>query len=218
MTIWRWAALAGLGVLAIATGFGMIPGIEACGLPGEPILEFEFVRSTADVLSRFPEHCRNVHLEAQENGLWLDALAFIPTYSAFLILTLIGLEREGGFAERLAGPAILLVLAAACADQFEGTQLFGILGHLPGTQEIIDRLTPAVYLKFALLSVATFAIGAFHLNRASWRKLPGAFIALASIGSLYGLFFDRGTMGLANLLGWSAVLIANIAMSFRKTA
>lgn len=216
MTIWRWATLAGLAVLAIATGFGMIPGIHACGLPGEPILEFEFVRSTADVLSRFPDHCRNVHLEAQENGLWLDALGFIPTYSAFLILTLIGLKREGGYAERLAGPAILLVLVAACSDQFEGAQLFGILGSFPGTQEIIDRLTPAVYLKFALLSVATFTIGAFHLHQASWRKLLGAFIALASIGSLYGLFYDRGAMGLANLIGWSAILVANIMLSFRK--
>lgn len=218
MTIWRWAALAGLGVLAIATGFGMIPGIKACGLPGEPILEFEFVRSTADVLSRFPDHCRDIHLEAQENGLWLDALGFIPTYSAFLILTLIGLKREGGVAARFAGLAILLVLVAACSDQFEGAQLFSILGNFPGTQEIIDRLTPAVYLKFALLAVATFAVGAFHLYQESWRKMAGALIAFASLGSLYGLFFDRGTMGLANLIGWTAILVANIVLSFRRTA
>ena len=118
MTIWRWAVLAGLLAMAISVGFGQIPGIHACNLHGDAILNFEFVKTPADVASLFPENCRVEHVAAQRHGLWLDSLGFIPAYTTFLILSLVGLQTEGsGFGRRIAGTGVVLTLIAALIDQ-----------------------------------------------------------------------------------------------------
>lgn len=219
MTIWRWAALVGLVAMAIAIGFGRIPGIDACGLSGDPILDFEFVKSPAEVAALFPGNCRAVHVTAQRQGLWLDAMGFIPAYSAFLILSLIALRHErSAVALRLSGIGIVLTLVAALCDQFEGIQLFRLLGDLPGTQSTIDLLMPAVRTKFGLLAVVVTLAGWLHLQQPGWRKLAGALIALAGLWSLAGLFVERSWLMQGSALAWLALLATNIALAVRKQA
>lgn len=218
MTLWRWAAVAALGIFACAWGFGAIPGINACGVGGDPILAFEFVTKPADVAALFPDHCRYEHAEAQAIGLWFDGLVFIPVYSAFLILNLLALKREGGtLAAKLPQWGILAVIAAAAADQFEGLQLFRLLETLPGTQGVIDLLMPAVRGKFALLSLVAIAVAALHFaSPALWRKVAAAIIALASLWSLLGLFTDFHRVMQGSGIAWLAMIAAVFVLAFRR--
>ncbi len=219
MTIWRWAALAGLVALAISFGFGQIPGIHACGLPGDAILNFEFVKAPSEVAILFPDHCRAEHVVAQRHGLWLDALGFIPTYTSFLILSLIGLRTEGGTAAlRITGIGIGLTLVAALCDQFEGLQLFRILDDLPGTQSTIDLLIPAVRIKFGLLALVIMLVGWLHVQRSGWRKPAGAVIMIGGLWSLVGLFTHRDWLLQGSAVAWLILILTNIILAIRKPA
>lgn len=218
MTIWRWAALAGLATIAISIAFGTIPGIHACGLPGEPILNFEFVKSPADVAALFPDHCRAEHVAAQRHGLWLDSMGFIPVYSAFLILSLVALRREGGNASRLAGTGIVLTLVAALSDQIEGLQLFRLLDTLPGQQSTIDILIPAVRTKFALLAVAIGIAAWLHFLKPGWRKLAAAVMAVGAALSLAGLIGDRSLLMQGGAISWLTLFATNLVLAFRPPA
>lgn len=217
MTIWRWATLAGMLALAISIGFSRIPGIDACGLGGDAILNFEFVRSPADVDALFPAHCRAEHIVAQRQGLWLDAMGFIPAYSSFLILSLIGLRIEGDpKAARTAGFAIIATLVAALCDQIEGLQLFAILSDLPGSQSTIDLLIPAVRVKFALLGLVVALAGGLHLQRPGWRKPIGGVILIGALWSLAGLAIDRSWLLQGSALAWLTLLLANGILAIRR--
>lgn len=219
MTIWRWAGLAGLVALAISFGFGQIPGIHACGLPGDAILNFEFVKAPSQVAILFPDHCRAEHVVAQRHGLWLDALGFIPTYMSFLILSLIGLRTEAGIAAlRITGIGIGLTLVAALCDQFEGLQLFHILGDMPGTQSTIDLLIPAVRTKFALLALVIMLVGWLHLQMPGWRRPAGAVIMIGGLWSLVGLFTQRDWLLQGSAVAWLMLLLTNIILAIRKPA
>ena len=219
MTIWRWAALAGLVALAISFGFGQIPGIHACGLPGDAILNFEFVKAPSEVAVLFPDHCRAEHVVAQRHGLWLDALGFIPTYTSFLILSLIGLRTEAGTAAlRITGIGIGLTLIAALCDQFEGLQLFRILDDLPGTQATINMLMPAVRTKFGLLALVIMLVGWLHMQRSGWRKPAGAVIMIGGLWSLVGLFTQREWLLQGSAVAWLMLLLTNIILAIRKPA
>jgi hypothetical membrane protein len=217
MTLWRWASLAGLIALAISILFGMIPGIAACGLPGEPIINFEFVRTPAEVAALFPETCRAVHVAAQRQGLWLDALAFIPFYTAFLTLSLSALRREDREGVgKLVGLGSGMTIVAALCDEFEGIQLFHLLDGLPGTQATIDLLVPAVRLKFALLAIVITIAGYLHFRRPGWRKSAGAIIAVSGVFALVGLFHDRVWLMSANSVAWLVLFAVNVAQAARS--
>jgi hypothetical protein len=87
--------LAGLVAFACSFAFGKIPGLVACGTfagSGQlgPILAFELARTPGDVAALFGSGaCRASLIDAQNTGLWLDALGFIPSYTAFLVLAAI---------------------------------------------------------------------------------------------------------------------------------
>lgn len=219
MTIWRWAALVGLVALAISIGFGQIPGIHACSASGDAILNFEFVKTPAEVAALFPDNCRIEHVAAQRHGLWLDSLGFIPAYTAFLILSLVGLRTEKpDTARSTAGTGIALTLIAALSDQFEGIQLFRILDNLPGPQSTIDLLMPAVRIKFGLLALVIVLIGWLHLHMPGWRKAAGAIIAIGGLWSLAGLFIERDWLLQGSAVAWLMLLVANIILASRKVA
>jgi hypothetical protein len=219
MTIWRWAALVGLLAMAISIGFGQIPGILACSLNGDAILNFEFVQTPSEVAALFPGNCRIEHVAAQRHGLWLDSLGFIPSYSAFLILSLLGLQTEAsGVARRIARTGIVLTLIAAICDQFEGIQLFHILGELPGTQSTINWLVPAVRTKFGLLALVVMLVGWLHLQMPGWRKPAGAIIVIGGLWSLVGLFIERGWLLQGSAVAWLVLLVTNIILATRKAA
>lgn len=219
MTLWRWAALAGLVALATSVGFGSIDGIQACSESGDAILNFEFVRSPAEVEALFPHHCRALHIEAQRTGLWLDTLLFIPAYSAFLVLSLAAPGREDpAGSQRIARVGMILTLVAALSDQFEGYQLFAILNAMPGTQAGIDLLIPAVRAKFGLLALVVILAGWLHLRQPGWRRIAGGIILAGGLWSMAGLFVDRAWLIQGSALAWLTLLLTNILLSTRRAA
>jgi hypothetical protein len=219
VTLWRWAVLAGLIALATSIGFGSIEGIKACSQSGDAILNFEFVRTPEEVAALFPADCRAVHVEAQRSGLWLDALVFIPAYSAFLMLSLAALLREDPSGSRRgASIGMVLTLIAALCDQFEGFQLFAILNSMPGTQAGIDQLIPAVRAKFALLALVVILAGWLHLRRPGWRRIAGTLVVAGGVWSMAGLIVDRAWLIQGSALAWLALLVTNILLSIRRPA
>jgi hypothetical protein len=219
MTLWRWAALAGFGVIVIALAFGRIDGMHACGAGGDPILAFEFVTSPAEVARLFPEPCRAVHAAAQHKGLVLDALGFIPVYSAFLILSLLALRHTAGSAERrLAGLGIAMTVIAALCDQFEGVQLLHLLATLPGDQGTIDLLMPAVRSKFALLALALIVAGWLLVRARGWHILPGVAIFGLALLSLSGLAGNHAMVMQGSVLGWFALIAVALIKSVKRPA
>ena len=216
MTYWRWAALAALGVVCCIIGFGQIPGIKACG-GGDAILAFEFVTSPADMARLFPASCRAVHVAAQYRGLALDSFGFIPIYSSFLILCLLALRGEGRGEERgVARAAIIMTLVAAACDQFEGVQLYRLLGSIPGDQATINLLMPAVRIKFALLALVVAVIGGLFFRRGGWRILVALVMLGGSAVALFGLFTDHALMMRGSGIAWLVLIIVVLVNALRK--
>lgn len=210
-TKWWWrAAGAGLIVLLMSFGFGLIPDIEACTDTGDvgSIIAFELVRTPGEVAALFGEEpCRGLFTAAMRQATWIDALGFIPAYSAFLICALVALR---GYGRRIALAGVAAVLIAAISDEIEGALLFAIMDSLPGTQGQIDGLIVAVRAKFALLGLASIAIGWLLIARRSgFSWLAGAIIGLGGIVSLALLLGDRfaPTMLLGATLSWATLFL-----------
>ncbi|CAN5437956.1 hypothetical protein BH10PSE14_BH10PSE14_25210 [soil metagenome] len=216
MTYWRGAALAALGVIGCMIGFIQIPDIAVCGRR-DAILAFEFVTSPDDVARLFPASCRAAQAAAQYRGLALDSFGFIPIYSSFLILCLLALRddrRAGG--RGLVRTAIGMTLLAAACDQFEGVQLYRLLGNLPGDQHIINLLMPAVRIKFALLALVTVAIGGLFFRRGGWQVVVALGLVAGSVVSLVGLFGNRALVTQGNVLAWLVLIIVTLANAARS--
>lgn len=215
MTIWRWAALAAVGVILCAIGFASIPDLGICKTSVEPILAFEFVRSPVEVMALFPAGCRDAAVEAQIVGLLLDCLVFIPIYSAFLILSLAGLRREQ--ASPLIPAAIAAVIVGALLDWFEGLQLWAILSNMPGTEETIALLMPAVRGKFLALALAVITIGWLHLRARNWRMVAGLAMIGGSLWSILGLLTDYHRVMQGSALAWLALIVTTLVLAARQT-
>lgn len=184
---WWWrCAGAGLIVIAVSLYFGMIPNIEGCAPEVDAqnlgsIIAFELVRTPADVAALFgAPPCTEPFTTAMRHATWVDALVFIPAYSAFLICALLALRGYGG---SLASIGIAAVAAAALFDQLEGFWLFMIMGDLPGTQGQINWLIPAVRAKFVLLGIGAICIGVLLTRHRGMGYLFGAVVALGGVAT-----------------------------------
>ncbi|QLC25450.1 hypothetical protein HFP57_10755 [Parasphingopyxis algicola] len=210
---WWWrCAGAGLIVILVSLYFGMIPNIEGCApdIGADnlgSIIAFELVRTPVDVAALFgTPPCTEPFLAAMRHATWVDALLFIPAYSAFLICALIALRGYGG---SLAGVGIAAVAAAALFDQVEGFWLFMIMDSLPGSQGEINWLIPAVRAKFALLGVGAICIGVLLTRHKGMGFVFGAIIALGGaattaliVDDAYGALTIQGSA-----IAWLALFV-----------
>ncbi|MBC2776081.1 hypothetical protein [Parasphingopyxis marina] len=212
---WWWrCAGAGLVTTIISFYFGMIPNIESCAETGGnlgSIIAFEIVRTPADVATLFGEEpCRSQFLAAMRHATWVDALAFIPAYAAFLICGLIALRSRG---PKIAAAGVAAVLLAALFDEIEGMQLFAIMADLPGGQSTIDLLIPMVRGKFALLSLAALAIGWLIARIGGFWPMAGLIVTAGGAIMLFGATEDARSalLGLGGLISWTVLLAMAIA-------
>lgn len=214
---WWWrCAGAGLVTLVISYYFGEIPNIEGCATDAGDasigsIIAFELVRAPDHVAALFgAEPCTANFLAAMRHATWVDALGFIPAYTAFLICGLIALRK---YSSSVAGIGIAAIAAAAIFDQIEGFWLFSIMAHLPGTQGHINWLIPAVRLKFMLLGVGAIAIGVLLVRRKGLGFVFGPIIAIGGVLSL-ALIVDDRYVGIAlqgSVIAWLTLFVAALA-------
>jgi hypothetical protein len=213
-TAWRWCAAAGIVAFTISALFSHIPGLVACGPTRglEPILAFEFARTTADIASLFgTEPCTSTLVAAQKTGLLLDGLGFIPGYTAFLILGVIAAGARG----RIRTLLIAMIAIAAIGDEIEGFLLNAILDHLPGTPALLSALGWEVHLKFTLLALGTLGIGEL-IGRGRWfRRLFAAAIVPGSYLAILGLLIlPSGWLMTGFTIAWVGLLAAALTASF----
>ena len=216
-TAWRLCVLAGLVAFACSFAFGRIPGLVACGTYNGssqlgPILAFELARTSRDVAALFGSGaCRTAFAGAQDTGLWLDALGFIPFYTLFLVLAAIAASR-GRFRRGL----VAILLAAGLSDEIEGVIMWRIMAALPGTPGQLDALWWAVHVKFALLALGTTAIGLALLAKFKlWPMLFGLVITVGGAAAVYGFWTSPNTMMMAGFTyAWFALLATAIVASF----
>lgn len=209
---WIGCAVAGLAAIACAVAFQTIPNLASCG-PDHglgPVMGFELARTPGDFAALFGgEPCRSALIEAMRTMLWIDALAFIPAYTALLVFALIALRGNG---PKLAAAGIAAALAGALFDEFEGVVSFAILadlsGALPADPAQIAWLAPAVRGKFALLALATMAIGWLLSREGGWWRLSGIVVTTGAALMLVGLAsIDLGgLLGLGGLIAWTWLL------------
>lgn len=215
---WTWCAVAGVLTFVASFLFGQIPGLKPCGPSGglSAILAFEFVRSPAEVAALFgSEPCRSALVAAQQTGLLLDGLWFIPSYSAFLLLAAAG---AGGKGWRVSAG---MAMVAGLSDEVEGGLLAMILSALPGTQPTIDALWVAVHLKFALLAVATLGVGLQLIASGRPVLARAAGIAAAIMGAFALLRLVQGQaaeMMLSFAIGWTVLLLVAAVGAVRPSA
>lgn len=216
-TAWRLSVLAGLVAFACSFAFGKIPGLVACGTfdgSGQlgPILAFELARSPGDIAALFGSGaCRATLVGAQDKGLWLDALGFIPSYTAFLVLAAIAASR--GWAQRA---IVAMLLIAGLSDEIEGVMMWRIMVGLPGTPGQLDALWWAVHIKFALLALGTTAIGLALLGKFRlWPTLFGLIVTVGGAAAIYGFWTLPNRMMMAGFTyAWFAILVTAIVASF----
>jgi len=209
--------LAGLVAFACSFAFGKIPGLVACGTfdgSGQlgPILAFELARSPGDVAALFASGaCRATFAAAQDTGLWLDALGFIPSYTAFLALAAVAASRG-----RLRLAIVATLLIAGLSDEIEGVFMWRIMDNLPGTPGQLDALWWAVHIKFALLALGTTTIGLALLSKFRlWPMLFGLIVAVGGAAAIYGFWTLPNAMMMAGFTyAWFAILATAIVASF----
>ncbi len=208
MTLWRWAAVAALLTIAVALAFAAVPDIDACGASGSWVA-FQKIASVTAVDAMIRPGCAETFVPALRQSMWLDSLAFIPVYGAFLALVLVALRPL-----RFFWPAgIALLGIGMVADQIEGFRLLVILDTLPGTQVMIDSANAATFAKKICLSLVTLLIGLVLVRERGAVRLLGAISALGglavTLATLGGPFGNAGEpisqYGL--LIAWLALAI-----------
>lgn len=205
---WLLCVAAGIAVLIASYAFGRIPGLTPCGPDSElgPILAFELARSPAEVAALFgTDPCRAILIAAQRQAIWLDALGFIPAYALFLASAAWGLRND----RRIAPLTIALVIAAALLDQIEGRLLWSTLAAMPGDPDTLQTLYGVVRVKFALLSLAAFALAALLLRRGWLSTIAAVVIAGGALLSFATLLANAHQPLLmeGHRISWTALLV-----------
>lgn len=218
---WRACALAGLATLAVSFGFALIEHLRPCGPTGGAgaILALELVRTPADLLQLFgggAQPCAGQLETAQIQALWLDMLAFIPAYAAFLLLGILALEPERG---RLALAALAMIAVAALLDEIEGLVLLQLTPAWANPPDLFGPLYWTVRPKFFLLGAGELVI-ALLLWRGTWLAklvaLPMAVGGAVSIGFL--VTAPRNPLMMeGHRWAWTALLVLALIAAIRPS-
>lgn len=184
------------------------PPVDPCGPThgAGPIIAFELVRSPAALAELFgPPSCSSAFQAAQIRASWWDALAFIPTYAAFLALGASALRND---TRRLSRIAIAVLLVAALLDQIEGLILFQLAAHWQAPPDLFGALFLVVRPKFALLGLGSLLLAALAWRGTLLAKIGAVPLAAGGLASLWFLFANPHdpAMMLGHRYAWMALL------------
>ncbi|MBL6854049.1 MAG: hypothetical protein ISS15_11085 [Alphaproteobacteria bacterium] len=179
-------------VLALAIYSAFSPAMVACGAlqPSySPVIAQELSRSVADVQQIFgaaPSACRTAIARRIDLVTWVDSLAFIPAYGAFLLFFFMGLAER----DRQSAFIGFVLSAVACgADYLENVCLFAITAHPDADGFALAFLPWATGLKWLALGLGG-AVGGTILIQSGRMNYPAA--------ALCGLSFLGTVLGIAN--------------------
>jgi hypothetical protein len=204
MMLWRLCAGFGLLTIALATGFSLVPDIDACG-PAKGAgqwVDFQNINSVSDVRTLIRDECAERFVPALKFSMIIDAVAFIPAYLGFLGLAIWASARRMTF---MACMSLALLTLGIIADQWEGLRLLDILNRLPGTDAMTTASSQARMAKELFLALSTIGIGALFARHGGRMRFGGWIVVLGGVIAITGfvLSADWGETGL--LLAWLAV-------------
>jgi hypothetical protein len=219
-----WAAVvAGLATLAISIAFTLLPeasaAIRACGGHMPSLVRFQLALTVADVLEALGPAgaCREAAIVAMDAVNRLDLHAYIATYGAFVLLSLLVVMKEA----RLTGYWLvaLVVVAALVADVYETSSQLAITADLAQADRHMAVLMVASRTKFIGLTLAALAA-----SWAGWKARPRRMVlALSCLPALVLMplallapksFGDLGTLTLA--VAWLALLASVSRLALRS--
>lgn len=203
------AVLAGIGVAVVALLLGGIAGLASCPPhPAGPVIALELVRTPYDLLMQLRGPAC---VAGQRSALWLDGLAFIPLYTAFLVgMTGVTLANRPA---RLA--VATLAILGGLLDQVEGLVLSRLMDADGGQAALLAVLFGVVRTKFLVLALATMGLGFGLAQRRGWRRSLGYAVVAGGAGSMFG--FRAGQEALlttGTAIAWALLLAyALVALS-----
>jgi hypothetical protein len=189
----RISVALGLLILALVVVSELRGSVKPCGgLSSDyrPVIAFELARTASDLEAIFGkpgDPCRADVVAAMDSINWVDALAFIPLYGAFMISFFLGMrERDAG----LARLGVWISVIAVLADYAENACLMQLTPELDAASIWLALLPWATGIKWLGLGTAA-GIAALTFARATDRRAwhlvaaLGCFLAfLASLAAM----------------------------------
>ncbi|UVO55567.1 hypothetical protein [Sphingomonas sp. SUN039] len=201
MTRWRWAALAAVATILTGLSFGLVPASDACrAVAAHPWAEFQQV-ATPHAATTLIDACGAGRLRS---GMWIDALAFIPVYAAFLLASLWAARPQ-----HLVGLAMVALLSVGVfADQIEGFRLLAMIDANGGTTAMVAAANRATFAKELFLAAATGAVGLAVFGMRDWRRYAGALVVAGAAIVVVALFTHRPTAPVMLVLWLTLAVVA----------
>lgn len=207
MTRWRWAALAALVTVAAGIGFS-IEYTEPCSyFTRNPWADFQDVRTTARAAQLV-----TVCAAELRRGMLLDAMAFIPAFTAFLLASLWAVRPP----RALALATVALLAVGVITDQVEGIRLLALIDAGGHEAAILSAANKASFAKILFLALATAGVAIAVLRDRRWRSIGGGLAALAALAAVAMTLANRqgsATLGLA----WLALAVVALVQSLRRS-
>jgi hypothetical protein len=159
----RFAVIAAVVMLGIGAFMG-VTALPCQDLPMSALTAFELVRSLDDLQRIFGmpgDACRAPIVAQLDHANLIDAVAYIPAYTAFYALVLFGLGRRD---KMLGWTGVAIALGCAVADWIENAAMFQ-LSAAPDTLSIwLTVLMISTNVKWIGLAVATTLGGVMLLR------------------------------------------------------
>jgi hypothetical protein len=210
VTRWRWAALAAVAAILTGLSFGLVPASDACrAVAAQPWAEFQQV-GTVEAARTLIDACGGDRLRS---GMWIDALAFIPAYSAFL-LTVLWATRP---TQNKALWVIVLLGIGVVADQFEGVRLLALIDGQGGTAPLVAAANRATMAKELFLALATGAVGWAVCTLGGWRRSAGTLVMAGAALVIVALFVHYPTAPVM-LAAWLTLAVVAMMSAVRGQA
>ncbi len=214
----RLAVIAAVAMLAV-TPLMAVTARSCHPLPMSALTAFELVRSVDDLQRIFGmagDACRAPLVEQMDHANLIDAIVYIPTYTAFYALVLFALGRR----DRMIGwIGVAVALTCAVADWFENAGLFQLSAAPDVASVWLTVLIVATNVKWVGLGLATTIGGVMLLRRGGLGWL-GFLACVAPLGtSLWTVISpDAGGAWLIVGMTLASVMLLAVALwgSFAK--
>jgi hypothetical protein len=217
-TAFRISVGAAVLVLLVSIYFAIIAPVACGGLARgyAPVVAEELARTTADLHAIFGDAgaCRSAIAAKLNLATWVDSLAFIPAYGAFLLFFFLGMVPRDEQASLI---GFLFGAIAVVADYGENICLFQVTAA-PDVAGVALMLLPwATGIKWVFLGLCGMMGGAVLLEKGGENYPAVAACGLALMGAILGVvnphLFAQYLPG-AIALSWLVFLVVAVRGAF----